>query len=160
MQKKAPAKRIPTSKPRKVATGETMKFTIESDEEAAGQDKKKKRVRTTTAKVLGKPSMRRDSEEEEEEEEDAAPAPKAQKLMGDAIKAGAAPSKPKAAPKAAAPTPILNPRGTQEVYLHQRRTRPQCLKLLKKKVILLFGESLSPRFLITMMLIQLLKTCI
>ena len=60
MQKKAPARRIPTSKPRKVATGETMKFTIESEDEAASQDKKKKRVRTTTAKVLGNPSMRRD----------------------------------------------------------------------------------------------------
>ena len=56
MQKKAPARRIPTSKPRKVATGETMKFTTESEDEAAGQDlKKEKRVRTTTAKVLGKP---------------------------------------------------------------------------------------------------------
>ena len=64
MQKKAPARRIPTSKPRKVATGETMKFTIESEEEVAGEDKKKKRVRTTTAKVPGKPSMRRDSDEE------------------------------------------------------------------------------------------------
>ena len=28
MQKKAPARRIPTSKPRKVSTSETMKFTI------------------------------------------------------------------------------------------------------------------------------------
>ena len=28
MNRKAPAKRVPTSKPRKVATGETMKFTI------------------------------------------------------------------------------------------------------------------------------------
>ena len=82
VQKKAPARRIPTSKPRKVATGETMKFTIESEDEDVGQDKKKKRVRITTAKVLGNPSMRRDSEEEEEEEV-AAPAPKAQKLMGD-----------------------------------------------------------------------------
>ena len=90
------------SKPRKVATGESMKFTIESEEEAAGEDKKKKRARTTTAKVLGKPSMMRDSEEEEEQE-DAAPAPKAQKLMGDVIRSGAAPSKPKAAPKATAP---------------------------------------------------------
>ena len=59
-EKKAPARRIPTSKPRKVAIGETMKFTIESEDEAVGQDKKKKRVRTTSAKVLGKPSMRRD----------------------------------------------------------------------------------------------------
>jgi hypothetical protein len=93
VQKKAPARRVPTSKPRKVATGETIKFTMESEEEAVGQDKKKKRVRTTTARVLGKPSMRRYSEEEEEEV--AAPAPKAQKLMGDAIKSGAASSKPK-----------------------------------------------------------------
>nr|XP_020193988.1 uncharacterized protein LOC109779774 [Aegilops tauschii subsp. strangulata] len=33
MKTKAPARRIPMSKPRRVATGETMKFTIESDEE-------------------------------------------------------------------------------------------------------------------------------
>ena len=46
--------------------------------------------------------MKRDSEGEEEEEEDAAPAPKAQKLMGDAIRSGAAPSKPKSAPNAPA----------------------------------------------------------
>ena len=65
LKTKMPARRQPMSKPRKVATGETMKFTIESEEEAAGEDKKKKkkRVRTTTAKVLGKPSMRRDSDE-------------------------------------------------------------------------------------------------
>src|SRR5215216_7029455 len=36
LQKKAPARRVPTSKPRKFATGETMQFTIEqSDDEAA-----------------------------------------------------------------------------------------------------------------------------
>ena len=95
---KARASTAEASKPKKVATGETMKFTIESEEEA-GEDKKK-RARTTTARVLGKPLMKRDSEGEEEEEEDAAPAPKAQKLMGDAIRSGAAPSKPKSAPKA------------------------------------------------------------
>ena len=83
MNKKVPARRVPTSKPRKVPTGETMKFTIESnDGEAVGDGKKKKRARTTTAKVLGKSTMVRDSEEEE----DAAPAPKSQKLMGDAVK--------------------------------------------------------------------------
>ena len=42
--------------------------------------------------------MRRDSKEEEEV---VAPAPKAPKLMGDAIRSGAATSKPKEAPKAA-----------------------------------------------------------
>ena len=64
MKTKMPARRQPMSKPRKVATGETMKFTIESDDGEAAGDGKKKRARTTTAKVLGKPSMRRDSEEE------------------------------------------------------------------------------------------------
>ena len=44
MNKKAPARRVPTSKPRKVATGQTMKFTIESDDgEAVGDGNKKKR---------------------------------------------------------------------------------------------------------------------
>src|SRR4051812_15936463 len=48
------------------------------------------------------------NEEEEEEEEGVAPAPKAPKLMGDAIRSGAAASKPKEAPKSASkakPTP-------------------------------------------------------
>ena len=120
MNKKAPARRVPTSKPRKVATGETMKFTIES-EEAAGEDKKKKRARTTTAKVLGKPSMRRDSDEEDEEEEDVVPAPKAQKLMEDATRSGATPSKPKAAPKAATPAPKPKPkRNTRSIPTEEK----------------------------------------
>src|SRR3954465_15185062 len=79
MQKKAPARRVPTSKPRKAEPEETMKFTIESEGEDTGKGKQKKRARTTIAKVIGKPSMRNDSEEEEEE--GAAPAPKAPKLM-------------------------------------------------------------------------------
>ena len=101
LKTKMPARRQPMSKPRKVATGETMEFTLEPKETGDGK-KRKGRVKKTIARVIGKPSMMRDSEEEEEEE-DAAPAPKAQKLMGDAIRSGAAPSKPKAAPKAAAP---------------------------------------------------------
>ena len=47
--KEAPAKKVITSKSKKVPTGETMKFTIESEDEAAAHDKKKKRARTTTA---------------------------------------------------------------------------------------------------------------
>src|SRR4051812_14689753 len=85
MHKKAPARRVPTSKPRKVVPEETMKLTMESEEEEdVGQGKKKKRARTVTTRVIGKPSMRKDpsDEEEEEEEEGAAPAPKAPKLMG------------------------------------------------------------------------------
>ena len=123
LKTKAPARKQPMSKPRKVATGETMKFTIESEEEAAGEDKKKKRARTTTASVLGKPSMRKNSKEEEEEV--AAPAPKAQKLMGDATKSGAAPSKPKAAPKAAAPAPKPKPkRSTRNIPAAEKNKAP------------------------------------
>ena len=130
LNKKAPARRMPMSKPRKVATGETMKFTIESEEEAAGEDKKKKRARTTIAKVLVKSTMVRS---DDKEEEDAAPAPKAQKLMGDAIKPGAA-AKPKTAPKAAAPVPKTAPKRSTRKYLLRRRTRPQCLRLKKRKL--------------------------
>nr|XP_020187742.1 vegetative cell wall protein gp1-like [Aegilops tauschii subsp. strangulata] len=57
LHKKVSAKRVPTSKPRKVPIGETMQFKIEqSDVDVAG-DKKKKRARTRTAKVLGKSTM-------------------------------------------------------------------------------------------------------
>ena len=94
LHKKAPAKRMPTLKVR-VSTAETSKPT----EEAIGEGKKRKeRVKKTTARVLGRSSIMRDPEEDEEEE-DAAPASKVPKLMGDAIKSGGAPSKPKTAPK-------------------------------------------------------------
>jgi hypothetical protein len=44
MNKKAPARRVPISKPRKVAIGETVKFTLESgNSEAVGDGQKKKR---------------------------------------------------------------------------------------------------------------------
>ena len=67
----------------------------------------------------------KDSEEEEEEEEDAAPAPKAQKLMGDAIKAWAAPSKPKTAPKAVAPAPKPKPkRSTRNIPAEEKNKAP------------------------------------
>ena len=46
--KEAPEKKVTSSKPQKVPTCETMKFTIESEDEGA-QDKKKKRARTTIA---------------------------------------------------------------------------------------------------------------
>ena len=76
--------------------------------------------------------MRRDSEEEEEV---AAPAPKAPKLTGDAIRSGAATSKPKEAPKLP-PRPSLHQRGILGIFQLLRRTRPQCpmlLKIQKKK---------------------------
>ena len=52
-------------KPRKVATGETMEFTLEPKETGDGK-KRKERVRKTVARVLGNPSTRRDSASEEE----------------------------------------------------------------------------------------------
>nr|XP_040245355.1 uncharacterized protein LOC120964623 [Aegilops tauschii subsp. strangulata] len=83
--KKAPAKRIPMSKAR-ASTQETIEFTLQPKE--AGECKKRKEtVRKTIARVIGRSSMMRDpAEDEEEDEGDAAPAPKTQKLMGDAIK--------------------------------------------------------------------------
>ena len=70
--------------------------------------------------------MVRDSEEEEEEEEDdAAPAPKSQKLMGDAIKSGAPPYKPKTTPKASAPAPKTAPqRSTRNISAAEKNKAP------------------------------------
>ena len=60
----------------------------------------------------------------EEEEEVVAPAPKAQKLMGDAIKSGAATSKPKEEPKAA-PKPKLAPkRNTRSIPAVEKNKAP------------------------------------
>ena len=143
MNKKAPARREHTSKPRKVATGETMKFTIESEEEAAGEDKKKKRARTTIAKVLGKSSMVR-SDEEEEEEEDAAPAPKAQKLMGDAIKPGAA-AKPKTAPKAAAPFPKTAPKRSTRNIPAEEKNKAQVPEIEEEEAEAQVLRKLNPK---------------
>ena len=106
--------------------------------------KRKERVKKTVARVLGKASIM----EEEEEEEVAAPTPKAPKLMGDAIRSGAAASKAKPAPK---PKPKRNTRSIPAT----RRTRPRCLKLQKKKRM--FLESSSPRSQTTTMLILWLR---
>ena len=79
------------------STQETMVFTRETrDDELDGN---KKRARKTTARVIGKPSMRDD----DDADEPVAPAAKAENLMGHAIKARAAPPKPKVSPKASAP---------------------------------------------------------
>ena len=121
LKTKMPARRQPMYKPRIVAIGETMEFTLEPKETGDGK-KRKERVKKTIARVIGKPSMTRDSEEEEE---DAAPAPKAQKLMGDAIRSGAAPSKPKTVPKAAAPAPKPKPkRSTRNIPAEEKNKAP------------------------------------
>jgi hypothetical protein len=62
----------------RASTQETIEFTLEPKEADEGK-KRKERVKKTMARVIGGPSMVRDSDEDEE---DAAPAPKAQKLMG------------------------------------------------------------------------------
>ena len=86
MKTKVPAKRVPMSKAR-ASIQETLGS--EPKEPVVAEKKRKERAKKTMARVLEKPSMM------EEEEEVAAPAPKAQNLMGDAIRSGAAPSKPK-----------------------------------------------------------------
>ena len=70
--------------------------------------------------------------EEEEEEEVAAPAPKAQKLMGDAIRTWAASSKPKEAPKAASKPKTAPKRNTRNIPAAEKN-KAQCLRLLRKK---------------------------
>ena len=114
MRTKARVRRIPMSKARA-----STQVSLESEpKEAAAEGKKRKeRVKKTMARVVGKPSMM----EEEEEEEVAAPTPKAQKLMGDAIRSGAASSKPKEAPKAAAPMPKSAPkRNTRNILAGEK----------------------------------------
>ena len=78
MKKKAPARRVPMSK-----TRASTQVPLESEPKEAAEEgnKRKERVKKTMARVVGKPSTM-----EDEEEEVAAPAPKAQKLMGDAIR--------------------------------------------------------------------------
>nr|XP_020191355.1 nucleolar and coiled-body phosphoprotein 1-like [Aegilops tauschii subsp. strangulata] len=142
MHKKAPTQRKPMSKSR-ASTLETLKST---KEEAIGGNKRKERVKKTMARVIGRSSMMKGSDEDEEEEEDAALAPKSQKLMGDAIKSGAAPSKPKTAPKssAQAPKPPTPKRSTRNISAVEKNKAPvpeaqedeeqQVLRKLKPKI--------------------------
>ncbi|XP_020201384.1 uncharacterized protein [Aegilops tauschii subsp. strangulata] len=124
LNKKAPAKRVPMSKAR-ASTLEASKSTVE---EAAGEGKKRKeRVKKTMAKVICRSSMMRDpaEDEEEDEEQDVAPRPKAQKLMGDAIKSGAAPSKPKTASKSTAQASKSAPkRSTRNIPAAKKNKAP------------------------------------
>ena len=110
MKIKRPARRQPMPKAR---ASTQLPENPDPKEPADESKKRKERVKKTMARVVGKPSMM-----EEEEEEVAAPAPKAQKLMGDAIRSGAASSKPKEAPKEAAPKPKVAPkRNTRNILL-------------------------------------------
>ena len=95
-------------------------------EQVVAEKKRKERVKKTTSRVLGRSSIMKDPEEEEE---DAAPAPKAQKLMGDAMRAGVVPSKP----KTAAPAPKPKPKRSTRNIPAEEKNKAQCLKLLKKR---------------------------
>ena len=127
MKIKRPAGRQPMSKARAFSQA-----SLESQpkELAAEGKKRKERVKKTMARVIGKASMM----EEEEEEEVAAPAPEAQKLMSDAIRTGAASSKPKEAPKVASKPKSAPKRNTRSIPATEK-TRPQCLKLLLMKMM-------------------------
>ena len=108
-------------------------------ESAAEGKKRKERVKKTMARVIWQPSMM-------EEEELSAPAPKAPKLMGDAIKSGAATSKPKEAPKDAPKPKIAPKRNTKSIPAAEKNKAPvpevadeeddegQVLRKLKPKI--------------------------
>jgi hypothetical protein len=147
MRKKAPAKRVPMSKAR-ASTQETMEFTLEPrEEEAAGGKKRKERVKKTMARVIGRSSMMKGPDEDDEEEA-IEPAPKSQKLMGDAIKYVADSSKPKTAPKPSAqaqvPKPTAPKRSTRNIPAAEKNKapvpevqedeEPQVLRKLKPKI--------------------------
>ena len=86
-------------------------------EPATEGTKRKERVKKTMARVVGQPSMM-------EEEELSTPAPKAPKLMGDAIKSGAATSKPKEAPKAAPKAKPAQKRNTRSIPAAEKNKAP------------------------------------
>ena len=56
LKTKAPARRQPMSKPRKVATGETMKFTIGSEEEAVVRIRRRRGPELLMPKFLASPN--------------------------------------------------------------------------------------------------------
>ena len=112
---KRPAGRQPMAKARASTEKPTPKEPV-----ATEGKKRKERVKKTVARVLGKASIM----QEEEEEEVAAPAPKAPKLMGDAIRSGAAASKPKEAPKAASKPKSAPKRNTRSIPATEKNKAP------------------------------------
>ena len=134
---KRPAGRQPMSKARA-----STQASLESQpkEPAAEGKKRKERDKKTIARVVGQPSMM------EEEEEVAAPAPKTQKLMGDAIRSVARTSKPKEAPKAAPKYKLAPKRNTRSIPAAEKNKAPvpevadeeedegQVLRKLKPKI--------------------------
>ena len=136
MKIKRPARRQPMPKAR---ASTQLPENPDPKEPADESKKRKERVNKTMARVVGQPSMM-------EEEELSAPAPKAPKLMGDAIKSGAATSKPKEAPKAAPKARSAPKRNTRSVPTAEKNKAPvpnvaedsdeegQVLRKLKPKI--------------------------
>ena len=89
----------------------------EPKEQVVAEKKSKERVKKTMARVVGQPSMM-------EEEELAAPAPKAPKLMGDAIRSGDATTKPKEAPKASPKAKSAPKRNTRSIPAAEKNKAP------------------------------------
>nr|XP_020188497.1 uncharacterized protein LOC109774199 [Aegilops tauschii subsp. strangulata] len=142
LHKKAPAKRVPMSK----ARASTLEVSKSTEEEAVGGKKKKERKRGSWCKCVDPIAEfeKHSSDEEEEDEEDAAPKPKNQKLMGNAIRSGAAPSKPKTTSKATAQASKSAPkRSTRNIPAAEKNKAPvpeveeeeaQVLRKLKPKI--------------------------
>ena len=84
-------------------------------EPVAAEGKKERKRGRWCKKLDPMAEFEQHSSDEEEEEEVAAPAPKAPKLMGDAIKSGATASKPKEAPKAASKPKSAPKRNTRSI---------------------------------------------
>nr|XP_020163934.1 nucleolar and coiled-body phosphoprotein 1-like [Aegilops tauschii subsp. strangulata] len=160
LHEKPPAKRAPLSKVRKsTSSHETMEFTLgqrKEDEAAGGKKKRKESFRKTIARVIGTPSMMRDEDEDEEEEEAIAPPAMSQKLMADAIKTGAAPSKPKTKPPPAAPKSTAPKRSTRNIPAAEKNKGP--VPEVQEDDEPLVLRKLKPKIHTTMMFIQWLRT--
>src|SRR3954471_19599435 len=86
-----------------------------SKEPVVAVEKKERKRGRWCKKVDPMVEFEKHSSDEEEEEEVVAPAPKAQKLMGDVVRSGATASKPKEAPKAASKTKSAPNRNTRNI---------------------------------------------
>ena len=121
----------------RASTQGTMVFTLKAKEAGEGKEWKG-RVKKTIARVTGRSSMITDPAEDEEQD---APPAKSQKLMGDATRSGAAPSKPKSAPKPAAHAPKRSTRNISaaeknnaQVPEMEEEEDEQALRKLKPKI--------------------------
>nr|XP_020178562.1 brain acid soluble protein 1-like [Aegilops tauschii subsp. strangulata] len=113
----------PSNLPKAASSQRRKKISDSEDEDyVAAEEEVKSKKKKVVKQEFGIAASTKPAEDDEEEE-DATPAPKAQKLMGDAINSGAAPSKPKTAPKASAPAPKTAPkRSTRNIPAAEMQT--------------------------------------